>query len=39
MNSENQGPEPPQTFDHWLVGFLTAVGLFALYGFTTFLPH
>jgi hypothetical protein len=32
MKPENV--EPPRTFDRWLVGMLTAVGLFAVYGFS-----
>jgi hypothetical protein len=32
MKPENV--EPPHTFDRWLVGMLTVVGLFAVYGFS-----
>jgi hypothetical protein len=34
MRPENLDPQPPHTFDRWLVGFLAVVGIFAAYGFS-----
>jgi hypothetical protein len=37
MKPENLDPQPPETFDSWLVGFLAAVGIFAACGFVTII--